>query len=406
MKSKASLSGQLAPWILAWSLLLSIAVGPSVSKDEDLYKKYELLVDVIRRVDNYYVKEVDNDKLFNAALDGMVSSLDPHSQFLTPDFYEELKISTSGEFGGLGISIGIKDGILTVISPLADTPADKAGIQPGDKIIEIEGKSTKDIKLEEAVKELRGPKGKEVTIKIWRSLKNGMPETKVVKLIRDVIKVKCVETEMLPHEIAYVKLNEFQGDSGDEVRKSVKKAKEDGAKALVLDLRRNPGGLLSAAIDVAEVFVKPGDLIVYTLGRDEKQSMKYVAESGQRLWEGPLAVLIDAGSASASEIVSGAIQDLHVGTVVGTKSFGKASVQNIYELPDGSALKLTTAHYFTDSGKAIDGNGIQPDRIVELKDIEDDLLDLRADKDKSKDPQVAAAVDILRAQLLCQESGL
>jgi len=335
-------NSKTAIWLVAAFLLSSLAIGPSLSKEEEILHKYKLLSDVVEKIENHYVKEVDEEKLFHSALDGMVRSLDQHSQFLAPDLYEELKISTTGEFGGLGIQISIRDGILTIISPIEGTPADEAGLRPGDRIIEIEGETTKDITLEEAVKRLRGAKGEEVTIRIWRSLKGGTSETQLVTIVRDIIHVKSVEWKMLPDNVAWLRLNEFQGDSGDELRRALRQAKKEGAEAMILDLRRNPGGLLSAAIEVAELFVPKGELIVYTLGRDEDQSRRYIAQARKREWDGPLAVLIDMGSASASEIVAGAIRDLEVGVLVGTHSFGKASVQNIYELEDNSALKLTT----------------------------------------------------------------
>ena len=398
-------NSKMAIWLLAAFLLSSLAIGPSVSKEEEILQKYKLLSDVVEKIENHYVKEVDEEKLFHSALDGMVRSLDQHSQFLAPDLYEELKISTTGEFGGLGIQISIRDGILTIISPIEGTPADKAGLRPGDRIIEIEGETTKDITLEEAVKRLRGPKGEEVTIRIWRSLKGGTSETQLVTIVRDIIQVKSVEWKMLPDQIAWLRLNEFQGDSGDELRRALRQAKKEGAVAMILDLRRNPGGLLSAAIDVAELFVPKGELIVYTLGRDEDQSRRYIAQARKREWDGPLAVLIDVGSASASEIVAGAVRDLEVGTLVGTHSFGKASVQNIYELPDNSALKLTTAYYYTSSGTQIDGKGIAPHRVVELEYPEEESLEDEEDT-LLQDPQVDAAMDVLKGQVLLHESGL
>jgi len=391
--------------LLAAFLLSSLAIGPSLSKEEEILKKYKLFSDVVGKIENHYVNEVDEEKLFYSALDGMVRSLDQHSQFLAPELYEELRISTTGEFGGLGIQISIRDGILTIISPIEGTPADEAGLRPGDRIIEIEGQTTKDVTLEEAVKRLRGPKGAEVTIRIWRALKGGTSETRLVTIVRDIIHVKSVKWQMMSEGIAYLRLNEFQGDSGDELRRALKSAKAEGAKGMILDLRRNPGGLLSAAIDVAELFVPKGELIVYTLGRDEDQSRRYVAQARKREWDGPLVVLIDAGSASASEIVAGAVRDLEVGILVGTHSFGKASVQNVYELPDNSALKLTTAYYYTSSGTQIDGKGIAPHRVVEPEYLEEEDPG-REENEMLRDPQVAAAMDVLKGQLLLHESGL
>jgi len=391
--------------LLAAFLLSSLAIGPSLSKEEEILKKYKLFSDVVGKIENHYVNEVDEEKLFYSALDGMVRSLDQHSQFLAPELYEELRISTTGEFGGLGIQISIRVGILTIISPIEGTPADEAGLRPGDRIIEIEGQTTKDVTLEEAVKRLRGPKGAEVTIRIWRALKGGTSETRLVTIVRDIIHVKSVKWQMMSEGIAYLRLNEFQGDSGDELRRALKSAKAEGAKGMILDLRRNPGGLLSAAIDVAELFVPKGELIVYTLGRDEDQSRRYVAQARKREWDGPLVVLIDAGSASASEIVAGAVRDLEVGILVGTHSFGKASVQNVYELPDNSALKLTTAYYYTSSGTQIDGKGIAPHRVVEPEYLEEEDPG-REENEMLRDPQVAAAMDVLKGQLLLHESGL
>jgi carboxyl-terminal processing protease len=292
----------------------------------------------------------------------MIQTLDPHSSYLTPDMLKQVEVETKGAFGGLGIEIGTKDGFLTVIAPIEDTPAARAGLQAGDKIVRIENESTKNMNVMDAVKRLRGEPGTKVTITIVR---DSVPEPKVYTLTRDIIKVKSVKSKSMGDGIGYIRLTQFQQDSHQEVDRALQgflKEKE-GMKGLILDLRNNPGGLLDQAVRIADEFVDSG-LIVYTDGRVEAQKTKYVARKEGTYSGFPIVVLVNAGSASASEIVAGALQDHGRAIIIGQRTFGKASVQTILPLEDGSALRLTTARYYTPNGRSIQAKGIEPDIVV------------------------------------------
>jgi len=332
------------------------------------YESIELFTDVLSIVKKSYVEEVDTKKLVYGAINGMLTSLDPHSSFMPPETYKEMKIDTKGAFGGLGIEITIKDGILTVISPIEDTPAFKAGIKAGDQILKIDDKFTKDLTITEAVKRMRGLKGTKVTITIMRE---GFEKTKEFVLERDIIQVKSVKYKLLDDGYGYVRISQFQEKTDDDLVKALQSLQPDNKtlKGLVLDLRNDPGGLLDQAVRVSEHFTEEGKLIVYTEGREKDSQMRFTSRNGTKQANYPIVVLINSGSASASEIVAGCLQDHKRAVVLGTQSFGKGSVQTIIPLPDNSGLRLTTARYFTPSGRSIQAKGITPDILAEKVEI-------------------------------------
>jgi carboxyl-terminal processing protease len=330
------------------------------------YDQIRLFSEALSIVQKNYVEEPDPQELVRGAIKGMLTSLDPHSSFMTPDMYKEMQIDTQGEFQGIGITIGIRDDILTVIAPIDDTPAFRAGILAGDKIVKIENTTTKDMSLMEAVKLMRGPKGTKVTISIVRE---GTPEPIEYTITRDVIPLYSVKTKDIDPAIGYVRITSFQKKTSTEFREALEKTrneKGDAFKGLVLDLRNNPGGLLVSAIEVADQFIKNGP-IVSTKGRMKNQDFSYNANEKGTEPEYPMVVLVNGGSASASEIVAGALQDDKRAIIIGTTTFGKGSVQTIYALGDGSGMRVTTARYFTPSGRSIQATGIEPDIVVRNK---------------------------------------
>lgn len=333
------------------------------------YESIELFTDVMAIVKKSYVEEVDTKKLIYGAINGMLSSLDPHSSFMQPDTYKEMKIDTKGAFGGLGIEISIKDGILTVISPIEDTPAFKAGIKAGDQILKIDDKFTKDLNVNDAVKRMRGQKGSKVTLTIMRE---GFDRPKDFPLVRDIIQVKSVRHRLFEDGYGYLRIAQFQEKTDDDLTAALKSLKSESKgelKGLVLDLRNDPGGLLDQAVRIADHFVADGQMIVYTEGREKDSKMQFVAKNSTKEPNYPIVVLINGGSASASEIVAGALQDHKRAIIMGTQSFGKGSVQTIIPLADDSGLRLTTARYFTPKGRSIQAKGITPDINVERLDL-------------------------------------
>lgn len=332
------------------------------------YESIELFTDVMAIIKKSYVEEVDTKKLIYGAINGMLASLDPHSSFMSPETYKEMKIDTKGAFGGLGIEITVKDGILTVIAPIEDTPAFKAGIKAGDHIFKIDDKFTKDLNINDAVKRMRGPKGTKVVLTIMRE---GFERPREFVLTRDIIQVKSVRSRMLENGYGYVRIAQFQEKTDEDLVKALKALQEEGKKplaGLVLDLRNDPGGLLDQAVRVADHFIDDG-LIVYTEGREKDAKMQFFARKGAKESRYPIVVLINGGSASASEIVAGALQDHKRAIVMGTQSFGKGSVQTIIPLSDESGLRLTTARYFTPNGRSIQAKGITPDIVVERLEL-------------------------------------
>lgn len=339
------------------------------------YKELKLFRQVMEIVRKNYVKDVTDKELIQGAIGGMLQSLDAHSSFLTEEMFKELQVETKGEFGGLGIEITLDGGILTVVSPIEDTPAFKVGIKPGDKIIKINGEPTKNITLHSAVQQMRGPKGTKVTLTIMRE---GFKKLKDFTITRDIIHVQSVKKEALDPGYAYVKIVSFQETTDTDLMAAIKELGDDEKiKGLILDLRNNPGGLLDQAVKVTNLFINKG-LIVYTDGRVKDQRMDFRASPAGTHYKFKMAVLINEGSASASEIVAGALQDHDRALILGTKSFGKASVQTIIPLDNGSGLRLTTAYYYTPKGRHIQKTGILPD------------VDLKTEVQKKEEEEVAS----------------
>ena len=342
----------------------------SAALDKNIYKDIKTFNEVYDMVKKNYVDEINSTTLIQGAINGMVKSLDPHSSFMTPELYKELEVETQGHFGGIGIEITLLKDILTVVSPIEDTPAFVAGIKSGDQIIRIDGKTTKDITIMEAVKKLRGPKDTKVTITIMREK---MPTPKDITLTRAIIQVKSVKVKKFEDHIGYIRIASFQEKTADDLRKAIKEISEKlkPMNGLVLDLRNDPGGLLTQAIEVSDVFLKTG-IIVSTRGRVKSMETKAMSKNDGNEITCPIVVLVNEGTASAAEIVAGALQDNGRALIMGTQTFGKASVQTVIPLEDGSALKLTTARYYTPKGRSIQAEGIKPDIIVKYIRPSDD----------------------------------
>jgi len=331
--------------------------------DSETYEKLKVFSEALSIVQANYVEEVDDTKLIYGAIRGMLSDLDPHSAFMPPKVLEEMQVETKGEFGGLGIQIGIKDRMLTIIAPIEDTPAYRVGLLAGDKIVRIENESTKDMTLEEAVDMMRGEKGTKVTITIVRE---GLTVPKDYTITRDIIHIKSVKSHILDGDIGYVRLLQFQMKSAEELEEALDGFKGKNLKGIILDLRNNPGGLLTMAVDVSGMFLDTGTEVVYIKGRDGNKNSYHTRNSNPDT-KTPLVVLVNEGSASASEIVAGALQDWGRAIVMGTLTFGKGSVQSVMELSDNSGMKITTAKYYTPKDRSIQNVGISPD--IEVKQI-------------------------------------
>jgi carboxyl-terminal processing protease len=330
----------------------------------EAYKSLELFTEVLRQIEKNYVEPEDEQKLIQGAIKGMVQGLDPHSSYLSKEEHQDLLSETKGSFSGIGVEITVRDNVLTVVSPIEGTPAYKVGIQAGDKIVKIDGKLAADMTLPEAIKSIRGEKGTKVTLTIMRE---GVEKPLEFTVTRDVIPIRSVRSSLLTPKIAYVRVSNFQSKTTNDLSAELEKL-ENGHKleGLILDLRNNPGGLLSQAIDVSDLFLDSG-VIVSTRGRESSQDMKATAHKKKTERNYPMIVLVNGGSASAAEIVAGALQDNKRALILGTKTFGKGSVQTIIPLSDGSGLRLTTAMYYTPSGRSIQASGIEPD--VEVKFI-------------------------------------
>ncbi len=376
--------------LMAAVLVLSVATFALSQMDDkqlaDLYAQVELFSYALTTIQSEYVEEKSPKELIYGSLRGMLASLDPHSQFLDPDDYKDLKTETQGRFGGLGIEISIRDGLLTVVSPIEDTPAWKVGMMAGDRIVKIENELTKDMTLSDAVKKLRGDPGTEVHVTVRREKEFKIHDFTIV---REVIKIQDVkDTQILKDNIGYVRLTEFREDSYQQIHKALQELKDKGADSLILDLRNNPGGLLNVAIDITQEFLAEGTLIVSTKGRRAAQNTEtHSKASPGKVLDWPIVILINEGSASGSEILAGALKDNKRAVIVGNQSFGKGSVQSVIPLPDGSGLRLTTSKYFTPSGISIHGKGITPDVIVEriYPEDEDEDGETKKKKDKEKD---------------------
>jgi len=368
-------------------ILLGLYNDSKVSAlDKGIYKDIKIFNEVFDMVKKNYVDEVDSSTLIRGAINGMIRALDPHSSFMTPELYKELEVETQGHFGGIGIEITILKDILTVVSPIEDTPAFNAGVKSGDQIIKIDGKSTKDITIMEAVKKLRGPKDTKVTITIMRE---NMSKPKDIVLTRAIIQIKSVKSKIFEDNIGYIRISSFHERTADDLRKALREISEkiQPMKGLVLDLRNDPGGLLIQAIEVSDMFLKSG-IIVSTRGRTKNMETKAMARNDGNEITCPMVVLVNEGTASAAEIVAGALQDNGRALIIGTQTFGKASVQTVISLEDGSALKLTTARYYTPKGRSIQAEGIKPDIVVKyirpVEDAENNNL-LREDRIREKD---------------------
>ena len=348
-------------------VLAAIAIGVMSTKIVNAQSTYEDLrtfVDVLNVIKKNYVDEVKTKELISGAIKGMLSSLDPHSGYMSPEAFKEFQVETKGEFGGLGIQIGVKDSILTVIAPIEDTPAYKAGLKAGDKILKIDSESTKSMNIQDAVSKMRGPKGKPVVLNIYRE---GWTEPKDITIVRDIIKIKSVKSRMLKDDIGYIKLTQFQEMTAEDLTKALKSLKDKGMRSIVLDLRNDPGGLLNSAVDVAGQFLPAKKLVVYIKGRDGDKIEYFTEGEVPSYVDLPMVVLVNQGSASASEIVAGALKDWNRAIIVGVQTFGKGSVQTLIPLSDGSGLRLTTAKYYTPNGTSIQNVGITPDIIVKLE---------------------------------------
>ena len=403
--------------LMVFIALSGITIGRwSVAQTNDsIYEDLRTFTEVFTTIKKHYVDEANSKELILSAIKGMVKSLDPHSTYLTSQEYKEFQTETKGEFGGIGIQIGIKDGALTVIAPIEDTPAWKAGIKAGDKIIKIDGQSTKDMNINDAVSRMRGPKGKTVTLTIQR---DEWKEPKDITIIRDIIKIKSVKFKMIENEIGYIKLTQFQETTAHDLANALKTLKEKGMKSLILDLRNNPGGLLNIAVDVTEQFLPPKYLVVSIKGKSGERMDYYTEGLKPTYTDLPMIVIVNQGSASASEIVAGALQDWERSLILGIQTFGKGSVQSLIPLSDGSALKLTTAKYYTPKGRSIHAVGINPDIVVKLetkngrevpvireKDLEQHLKGEKVEPketapqevDEKDDNQLQRAIDILKS---------
>ena len=393
---------------------LSENVSDSVASDTSLYRELKLFGDVVTVIQSSYVREVEPQELIYGAINGMLTGLDSHSQFMPPDTYKEMQVETKGEFGGIGIVIGIRNSFLIIISPIEDTPGYRAGIKAGDIIAEINGKSTKKLTLMEAVKKLRGQTGTKVSIGIARK---GEKELLNFDIVREVIKINSVKNaRVLDNNIGYVRIVQFNQNVFPELKKEISSLLEKKIDGLIVDVRGNPGGLLIACVKITDLFLPKGKLIVSTKGKREGQNVEFLAKN-EALYpmDMPLVVLINGGSASASEIFAGAMQDWHRGVILGTKSFGKGSVQTVLPLSDGSGIRLTTAKYYTPSGRCIDEVGLIPDVVLEMtrdekvKLVEEKIKTIE-DKDKAKhsiltgDKQLQSAVRIIKAARIVRQS--
>jgi len=398
--------------MLGLTLVMSRNLSEVSADTEPTYKKLKLLAEVLETIQSRYVEPPEPEALVYGAIKGMVSALDPHSAFLTPDEFKELQIETSGRFSGIGIEITIRDGVLTVVAPIEGTPADKAGIQAGDKIIKVDGKLTKQMSLMDAVKSIRGAKGSEVVLTILRAGENKLLDYSIV---RDVIPLISVKSRILDEGYGYLRVSSFQSRTVSELKKALEdlEGAKPPLKGLILDLRNNPGGLLNQAVEVADLWLEEG-LIVYTEGRDASQNMKFHAHPNQTHRDYPMVLLVNRGSASASEIVAGALKDHNRAVILGTQTFGKGSVQTIIPFEDNSGLRLTTARYYTPSGLSIQVKGITPDVVVEALPAPQESAETKALRERDleghmENHQAAEEVDPEKqavAKLLRQDNQL
>lgn len=397
--------------VLGTSVLAKGDIENNSSKDDINLPLAELrsFVEVFERISKNYVESVEDKKLLDGAISGMLSNLDPHSAYLPPESFKRMEEHTSGDFGGLGMEVSMENGLVKIVSPIDDTPAKKAGILSGDLVIKLDDKPVKGKTLLQAIKLMRGKPGSKIKLTI---LREGVPEPLLLELTRAIIKTNSVRHKLLNNDIGYVRISQFQLRTGSDLLKSIAKLKKENKrplKGLVLDLRNNPGGVLRAAVQVSEAFLTDG-LVVYTKGRNKRSKITFEADSGDVMNAKPIVVLINEGSASASEIVAGALQDHNRALIAGRTSFGKGSVQTLMPLNNGGAIKLTTARYFTPNGRSIQAKGIEPNVVIDRvkieklkqsdfgrikeKDLEGHLENNKKEKTKSfKDTSVSDLVD-------------
>lgn len=379
-------------------------VGYSLGEEkETAFENLDIFAEGLSTIENAYVEEKPLKDLIYGAMKGALASLDSYSQFLTPDDYKNLIVETEGKFGGLGIEITIRDGVLTIISPIADTPAWEAGIQPEDVIIEIDGESTKEITLNEAVKKLRGDPGTKVTLTV---LHPGQQDVSKIEITRRIIKIEDIKnSSILENDIGYVKISEFRESTAKDLETSLVKLKAKGLAGLILDIRNNPGGLLSSAVDVSSLFLKKGSTVVSTDSRNQEETIYESNSFSTKILDIPIVVLINKGSASGSEIVAAALSDNGRAVLMGETTFGKGSVQTIIPLSDGSAMRLTTSRYYTPEGISIHEKGVEPDIVVEKKEVnenKDVFQRLKEEKnfEYEKDYQIIRALDLMKGLII------
>ncbi len=339
--------------------------GSYAANNTELYKKIDLFSEVLNKINNEYVEEIDQSEVMDAAIDGVLQSLDPYSSYMSPEMLLNMQTETSGEFGGLGIEVGMEAGVVKVISPIDDTPASKAGVKAGDYIVKINDIQVQGKSLTEAVELMRGPVGSDIKITVRRK---GVKKALIFEITREVIKIQSVKSEILNNEVGYIRLNAFNENSSDQIKNKLKEInKNKSVKSYILDLRNNPGGLLSQAIKISDFFLDEGE-IVSTKSRNKSENRKFFAKKGDIIDGKTLIVLINYGSASASEIVAGALKDHKRAIVLGEQSYGKGSVQSIIPLKNKGAIRLTISKYYLPSGKSISEVGIIPDIEIVEKD--------------------------------------
>jgi len=383
-------------WMLGPMVVVALVGGVLIGKGwertghaTETYEELRTFSEVLTQVQKSYVDETKVKDLVQGAIRGMLSTLDPHSAYMTPEMYKEMQVETRGEFGGVGIQIGVKENRLAVIAPIEGTPAYRAGIKAGDYITKVNDESTKDLTLMDAVQKMRGPKGSKVNLTVQR---DGTPDPLQFSLVRDTIKIESVKSKVIDN-VGYVRLTQFQEATGRDLGRVLKQFKDQKLQATILDLRNNPGGLLTAAVEVSEQFLPGGKLVVYTKGRESKKD-EWFAKGKDQMDDSPMIILVNEGSASASEIVAGALQDWGRAVIVGTTSFGKGSVQTILPLGDGSGLRLTTAKYYTPKGRSIQSTGITPDIVVKAQQITVAKAGESKPGEKEADPKQAKSTPV------------
>jgi len=396
--------GCIFAWVMVIIMICYTGQAYCAGSRDSLYKELEIFAEGLAVIENKYVEEKPPHDLIYGAMSGMLSALDSYSQFLTPDDYKNLLVETEGKFGGLGIEITIRDGLLTIVSPIEDTPAWKAGIEAGDIIVKIDGELTKGITLHDAVKTLRGEPQTDVTLTLLREKTKTLED---ITITRDIIKIKDIKHAMiLEGHIGYVKIAEFREKTADDLAKALRRLSKEGLDGLIIDVRYNPGGLLTSAIDISSQFIEDGKVIVSTKSRSEPERVYTAVPFRTKYLDIPIVVLINKGSASGSEILAAALRENNKAILVGETSFGKGSVQTIIPLSDGAAMRLTTSKYYTPRGTSIHEKGVEPDIVIEREvsdeSKEDIFKRLQQEKefDYTKDNQIVRAVDLLKGLLI------